>query len=86
MSMDTDAFILVAMMTVMFVILVFFIRNISKEIDRQFVQLKLEDTKFDALIEKLEFMNSDAAKRHELVWKKIETLQIALLEKIDQLR
>jgi hypothetical protein len=41
----------------------------------------LVEGKFDDLSEKIEFVNTDAAKRHEIIWEKIDELRMAILGK-----
>lgn len=75
---------LIVVMVALLAILVFFgvlILNISRELDRQFVHFKLVEGKFDVLSENIEFANSEAAKRHEIIWEKIDELRMAILEK-----
>jgi hypothetical protein len=75
---------LIYAMVAMFAILVFFgvlFYNISRELDKQFVHFKLVEGKIDGLSEKIELVNSEAVKRHEIIWEKIDELRMAILEK-----
>ena len=75
---------LIVVMVALLAILVFFgvlILNISRELDRQFVHFKLVEGKFDILSENIESVNSEAAKRHEIIWEKIDELRMTILEK-----
>ena len=75
-----DYVVIVIVGILVFVIVLLF--NMSRELERQFTNLKWIEKQFDALNTKLNFVESEATKRHEIIWQKIEDLKMAILEKI----
>jgi len=75
-----DYVVIVIVGILVFVIVLLF--NMSRELERQFTNLKWIEKQFDALKTKLDFMDSEATKRHEIIWQKIEDLKMTISEKI----